>query len=269
MFSRIREDIRVVFDRDPAARHTVEILTSYPGVHAIIIHRFSHWLWGLGLKWLARFLAHLSRWFTGIEIHPGARIGRRFFIDHGMGVVIGETAEIGDDCTIYHGVTLGGTSWQKGKRHPSLGNGVVIGAGAKILGPITVADNARVGSNSVVVKSVNDGATMVGIPAYEVGSVEYHRANGNLAGTDFDAYGQQTSDQDPIGTAIGRMCEQIQAMAEHNQRLLETLHDAGVISDGLEPPEIRTDCAELQNFVDASGAEDAVNMEDKKSSSEA
>ncbi|MCL4140170.1 UNVERIFIED_CONTAM: hypothetical protein GTU68_051623, partial [Idotea baltica] len=165
MFERIKEDINTVFDRDPAARNAFEVLTAYPGVHAILIHRASHKIWGVGLKWLARFMSHISRWFTGIEIHPGATLGRRFFIDHGMGVVIGETAIIGDDCTLYHGVTLGGTSWNKGKRHPTLDNNVVVGAGAKILGPITVGEGARVGCNAVVVKDVNVGATMVGIPA--------------------------------------------------------------------------------------------------------
>lgn len=249
MFNRFREDINVVFERDPAARHTLEILTSYPGVHAVLLHRLSHWLWGKSLKWLARFIAHIGRWLTGIEIHPGAKIGRRFFVDHGMGVVIGETAEIGDDCTLYHGVTLGGTSWQKGKRHPTLGQGVVVGAGAKILGPITVADNARVGSNSVVVKDVSAGATMVGIPAYEVGSAEYNRVNGKAPEGQFDAYGQQGNEQDPIGEAIGRMCEQLQAMAEHNHALLAQLESAGISTKGLVPPEIRTDCVELQNFA--------------------
>src|SRR3990170_4072718 len=136
MFARLREDIACVFDRDPAARTRWEVLTCYPGVHALISHRLSHWLWTHGARWLARWVSHISRWLTGIEIHPGAVIGRRFFIDHGMGVVIGETAVIGDDCTLYHGVTLGGTTWQKGKRHPTLGQNVVIGAGAKVLGPI-------------------------------------------------------------------------------------------------------------------------------------
>jgi serine O-acetyltransferase len=156
----IREDIRCVFDRDPAARHTLEVLTAYPGLHAIIMHRFNHWLWNMGLKWLARFSSHLVRWFTGIEIHPGATIGRRFFIDHGMGVVIGETAEIGDDCTLYHGVTLGGTSWNKGKRHPTLMNNVVVGAGAKVLGPITVSAGARIGSNAVITNDVPENGTV-------------------------------------------------------------------------------------------------------------
>ena len=165
MFARLKEEIAVVFDRDPAARNTWEVITCYPGFHAMLFHRFAHCLWGARLRWLARFVSHCSRWLTGIEIHPGATIGRRFFIDHGMGVVIGETAEIGDDCTLYHGVTLGGTSWNKGKRHPTLGKGVVVGAGAKILGPIVIGEGARIGSNAVVVKEVPPGATAIGIPA--------------------------------------------------------------------------------------------------------
>jgi len=165
MFARLKEEIAVVFDRDPAARNTWEVITCYPGFHAMLFHRFAHCLWVSKLRWLARFVSHCSRWLTGIEIHPGATIGRRFFIDHGMGVVVGETAEIGDDCTLYHGVTLGGTSWNKGKRHPTLGKGVVVGAGAKILGPITVGEGARIGSNAVVVKAVPPGATAIGIPA--------------------------------------------------------------------------------------------------------
>ena len=163
-FLRLREDIKCVFERDPAARHTLEIITCYPGVHALLLHRLSHRLWNLKLKWIARLLSNLGRFLTGIEIHPGAKIGRRFFIDHGMGVVIGETAEIGDDCTLYHGVTLGGTSWEKGKRHPTLGNNIIIGAGAKVLGPIHIGENARIGSNAVVVNNVSSGATIVGVP---------------------------------------------------------------------------------------------------------
>ena len=154
MFQSLKEDINCVFERDPAARTAFEVLTTYPGVHAVLLHRLSHWLWQRGFKWLARMLSHVGRFLTGIEIHPGARLGHRFFIDHGMGVVIGETSEIGDDVTIYHGVTLGGTSWQKGKRHPTLQDNVVVGAGAKILGPITIGVNARIGSNAVVVKDV-------------------------------------------------------------------------------------------------------------------
>src|SRR5882672_8268264 len=165
MFSRLQEEITVVFERDPAARNAWEVITCYPGFHALLVHRLAHNLWHARLRWLARLTSHFGRFFTGIEIHPGAQIGRRFFIDQGMGVVIGETAEVGNDCTIYHGVTLGGTSWNKGKRHPTLGNGVVLGAGAKVLGPITIGDRARVGSNAVVVKDVPPGATAIGIPA--------------------------------------------------------------------------------------------------------
>src|SRR3954451_20752331 len=151
MFSRLEEEIAVVFERDPAARNTWEVMTCYPGFHAMLVHRLPHRLWEAGLKWLARFTSHIGRFLTGIEIHPGARIGRRFFIDHGMGVVIGQTAELGDDVMLYHGVTLGGrTRDATGKRHPTLANGVVVGAGAKILGPITVGTNTVVGANAVV-----------------------------------------------------------------------------------------------------------------------
>lgn len=164
MWQLLKEDVNCVFDRDPASRHAFEILTSYPGVHAILFHRLNHWLWGKGLKWLSRFLSYFARWITSIEIHPGATIGRRFFIDHGIGVVIGETTEIGDDVTLYQGVTLGGRKMKPGKRHPTLGNNVIVGAGAKILGPFTVGDNARIGSNAVVLEEVPRGATVVGIP---------------------------------------------------------------------------------------------------------
>ncbi len=165
MFNNIREDIASVFDRDPAARSTWEVITCYPGFHALRMHRVANWLWHMNLRWLGRLVSHVGRFLTGIEIHPGATIGRRFFIDHGMGVVIGETAEIGDDVTLYHGVTLGGTSWNKGKRHPTLKNGVVVGAGAKVLGPIIVGDGAKIGCNAVVVKDVPAGASAIGIPA--------------------------------------------------------------------------------------------------------
>jgi len=165
MFSRIKEDINSVFDRDPAARTSLEVLLNYPGLHAIWIHRLSHKLWKANWKLLARVLSTFSRWLTGVEIHPGAKLGRRFFIDHGMGVVIGETSEIGDDVTLYHGVTLGGTSWNAGKRHPTLEDNVVIGAGAQVLGPITIGKGGKVGSNSVVVKDLPANATAVGIPA--------------------------------------------------------------------------------------------------------
>ena len=209
MLERIREDISSVFERDPAARHTLEILTCYPGVHAVLIHRVSHKLWQIGLKWAARFLSHIARWLTGIEIHPGATIGRRFFIDHGMGVVIGETAEIGDDCTLYHGVTLGGTTWEKGKRHPTLENGVVIGAGAKVLGPITIGANARIGSNAVVVRDVPINATVVGIPGRVVQAVDekFRQRAETARKLGFDAYGQVPNMPDPVSQALDSLLD--------------------------------------------------------------
>ena len=201
---RIFEDVRSVFDRDPAARNVFEILTCYSGVQAVIIYRLTHLLWGYKLFWLARFISTFARWFTGIEIHPGAVIGRRFFIDHGMGVVIGETAEIGDDCMMYHGVTLGGTSWDKEKRHPTLKDGVVIGAGAKILGPITLGLNVRVGSNSVVVRSVDDNDTVVGIP----GRVVVKKASESDM---FDSYAASSSGRsnDPTIQAVDSIIERL------------------------------------------------------------
>src|SRR5258706_15357038 len=165
MLDRIREDISCVFERDPAARSTWEVITCYPGFHALLIHRLAHGLWRIKMRWLARLVSHCWRFITGIEIHPGAKMGRRVFIDHGMGVVIGETAELGDDCTLYHGMTLGGTTWNKGKRHPTLMPGVAIGAGAKVLGPIVIGEGAKIGSNAAVVKDVPAGATALGIPA--------------------------------------------------------------------------------------------------------
>ena len=163
-WTRMRLDLDCVFDGDPAARTRFEVLTTYPGLHAIFLHRIAHGLWGRGWRWLPRFVSYIGRIWTGIDIHPGANIGLRFFIDHGSGVVIGETAEIGDDCTLYHGVTLGGTSWRQGKRHPTLGDGVVVGAGAKVLGPVVIGAGARVGANSVVIGDVPAGRTVVGIP---------------------------------------------------------------------------------------------------------
>jgi serine O-acetyltransferase len=199
MFRRIREDIQCVFERDPAARSVWEVLTCYPGFHALTLHRVSHRLWRWKLRWLARLASHVTRFLTGIEIHPGAVIGRRVFIDHGMGVVIGETAEIGDGCTLYHGVTLGGVSWNKGKRHPTLGRGVVVGAGAKILGPFVVGDGAKIGSNSVVVKPVPAGATVVGIPARVV---EHSAENAEAALMAFDAYAVSADLDDPLNKVL-------------------------------------------------------------------
>lgn len=215
MFEQVKEDIQTVFDRDPAARTTFEVLTAYPGIHAVMFHRLSHWLWKSNLKWLARMTSHIARWLTGIEIHPGAVIGHRFFIDHGMGVVIGETAVIGDNCTLYHGVTLGGTSWQKGKRHPTLGEGVVVGAGAKVLGPIEIGDNARIGSNAVVLRNIPAGSTVVGIPGHIV-NLEKNQPNPEreelARKIGFDAYGTTRDMPDPVATAINSMLDHINTM---------------------------------------------------------
>src|SRR3954462_5823967 len=187
MFSRIRSDIQCILDRDPAARSTWEVVTCYPGLHAVVLHRLAHWLWTHDLKWFGRFISMVTRWFTGIEIHPGAKLGERVFFDHAMGVVVGETAEIGDGCTIYQGVTLGGTSLYKGtKRHPTLGRDVVVSAGAKVLGGFTVGDGARVGANAVLLKPVPAGATAVGIPAR---IIEAEAATAQPQGKRFTAYG--------------------------------------------------------------------------------
>jgi serine O-acetyltransferase len=221
MFSRLREDIAVVFERDPAARSTWEVLTCYPGLHAVLFHRFAHLLWSNQLKWLARFVSHLGRWLTGIEIHPGATIGRRFFIDHGMGVVIGETSEIGDDCTLYHGVTLGGTTWNKGKRHPTLAGNVVVGAGAKILGPITVGVGAKVGSNAVVVKDVPPGATAIGIPA-RILEAEDKTASG------FSAYAVSRDMNDPVVQALHKLIDHSAHTDQRIQHIVDALRKAGI-----------------------------------------
>ena len=245
MFTRIREDIDSVFHRDPAARNVWEVVTLYPGLQAIWAHRVSHWLWRHGLKWLARANSNLSRWITGIEIHPGATIGRRFFIDHGMGVVIGETAEIGNDVTLYHGVTLGGTTWNKGKRHPTLGNNVVIGAGAKVLGPFTVGEGARIGSNSVVVSEVAAGATVVGVPGRVVQkSPPSERMLAMAQRMGFDAYGLTRDTPDPVANAIGTMLEHIQQLDERVLTLCRTLHqlDSRMPENGLSKLELPDFC---------------------------
>ena len=206
---RIIEDVRSVFARDPAARNVFEILTCYSGVQAVIFYRLTHFLWRYKLRWLARFISTLARWITGIEIHPGAVIGRRFFIDHGMGVVIGETTIIGDDCMLYHGVTLGGTTWDKVKRHPTLKNGVVIGAGAKILGPVTLGNNVRVGSNSVVVRSIDDNETVVGIP----GRIVRKKAEDTDS---FDSYAASSSgiSNDPTLQAVNSLIDRLSELEE-------------------------------------------------------
>jgi len=210
MLKQLKEDIQAVFARDPAARNTFEVLTTYPGIHALLMHRVAHQLWQKDCKTSARILSSFSRFTTGIEIHPGAKIGKRFFIDHGMGVVIGETAEIGDDVTLYHGVTLGGTTWNTGKRHPTLANGVVVGAGAKILGPFIVGENAKIGSNAVVTKAVPEGVTAVGNPArfifknkQQTSPVKYE-ASSNITSSEssknieFQAYAATQEQTDPV-----------------------------------------------------------------------
>jgi serine O-acetyltransferase len=202
MFSRLRSDIQCILDRDPAARSTWEVITCYPGLHAIVLHRPAHWCWVHGLKWLGRFISHCARWLTGIEIHPGAVIGERVFFDHAMGVVVGDTAEFGDGCTIYQGVTLGGTSLYKGaKRHPTLGKDVVVSAGAKVLGGFLVGDGAKIGSNAVVIKPVPAGATAVGIPARIIPSKTGESADVTLTDRKFTAYGI-TQEDDPVSQAL-------------------------------------------------------------------
>ncbi|MFM9914016.1 MAG: serine O-acetyltransferase [Methylophilaceae bacterium] len=250
MFDHLREDISVVFERDPAARNTWEVLTTYPGVHALIFHRLTHWLWGIGLRWLARFISHIARWLTGIEIHPGATIGRRFFIDHGMGVVIGETAVIMDDCTLYHGVTLGGTSWNKGRRHPTLENGVVIGAGAKILGPITVGAGAKIGSNAVVVKDVPAGATAVGIPARILDQAKAKKRDKTAQKMGFSAYAVGEDGNDPMAKAIHALLDHADSQDKRLQALTEKLAKLGADLDVDEKVGDAFDVKHLNKIVD-------------------
>ena len=226
MFTRIREDIACVFERDPAARSTWEVITCYPGFHALLIHRLAHRLWRMQLRWLARFVSHVSRFLTGIEIHPGAKVGRRVFIDHGMGVVIGETAELGDDCTLYHGVTLGGTSWNKGKRHPTLRQGVVIGAGAKVLGPVVVGEGAKIGSNAVVVKDVPAGATAVGIPARVILDEQDKTREEKAAKLGFSAYAVSAkAEDDPLAKAVQGLLDHSVDMDKRIELILNQIEE--------------------------------------------
>jgi serine O-acetyltransferase len=265
--SRWKEDIQSVFDRDPAARNSFEIITTYPGVHAVIFHRLAHKLWQFGLKWLARVISNLARLMTGIEIHPGAVIGRRFFIDHGMGVVIGETAIIGDDCTLYHGVTLGGTSWEKGKRHPTLANNVVVGAGAKVLGPIEVGEGARIGSNAVVVKDVPPGATVVGVPGKLITPKEsqptgHREAIAKKIG--FDAYGATKDATDPVAHAINCMLDHIHVMDRKMQSMCEAMKKLGLEEDLSRLPDL--DSCEIISTSEELKKLDEVTEEKEKTS---
>ena len=261
MFSRIKQEIAVVFERDPAARSTFEIITTYPGFHAQMLHRVSHRLWSWKLYWLARVISNITRLLTGIEIHPGAKIGRRFFIDHGMGVVIGETAVIGDDCTLYHGVTLGGTSWQKGKRHPTLGNGVVVGAGAKVLGPIEIGDGARIGSNAVVVKTVPPGATAVGVPGRLIQPKKeqndvHRKVIAEKMG--FDAYGVSKDAPDPVAHAINCMLDHIHVMDTRMEKMCKALKTMDIVDDitaeNLDSCEIVSTAEELTRLEEESSS---------------
>jgi serine O-acetyltransferase len=232
MFDGLREDVQSVFRRDPAARTTFEVLTNYPGLHALWLHRIAHKLWSSRLFWLGRTISTISRWLTGIEIHPGAKIGRRFFIDHGMGVVIGETAVIGDDVTLYQGVTLGGTSWNKGKRHPTLGNGVVVGAGAKVLGPFEVGENAKIGSNAVVTKQVPTEATVVGIPGRiilksvepnQLDAIDESKRKKMEENFGFDAYGLSEEMPDPVARSIRSILDHMHTVDERMNSMCKEL----------------------------------------------
>ena len=228
MFSQLQEDISSIIERDPAARTRWEVLTCYPGLHAVVMHRWANACWRAGFKWLGRFISHIARGLTGIEIHPGATIGRRVFIDHGFGVVIGETAEIGDDCTIYQGVTLGGTSLSKGaKRHPTLGRGVIIGAGAKVLGAFTVGEGAKVGSNAVVVKEVPPGATAVGNPARII-EKEILSSREDAAARMFAAYGLTPNGDDPLSKAMHGLIDNAASQELQLVKIIEALKAAGI-----------------------------------------
>jgi serine O-acetyltransferase len=252
MFSRLRSDIQCILDRDPAARSRWEVLTCYPGLHAVMLHRPAHWFWTHDLLWLGRFTSHMARWLTGIEIHPGAKIGDRVFFDHAMGTVVGETAEIGDGCTIYQGVTLGGTSLYKGaKRHPTLGKDVVVSAGAKVLGGFEVGDGAKIGSNAVVIKPVPAGATAVGIPARIIQSKAGESADVASPGGNFSAYGI-TKDDDPLSQALHGLVNSA-ASQDHQIALLwkaiETLSAYRSANGDCMPADAaRTECFEAEKI---------------------
>ena len=244
MFAHLREDINTILERDPAARSRWEVLTCYPGLHALMVHRVAHWFWTRELLWLGRWVSQWGRWLTGIEIHPGAQVGRRVFIDHGMGVVIGETAIIGDDCTIYQGVTLGGTSLNGGKRHPTLEEGVVIGAGAKVLGPFTVGKGARIGSNAVVIKEVPPGATAVGIPARIIIDNGAQQREEHAARLGFSAYAVTQNADDPLAIALHGLIDHAADQTAKIEAIIGALDKLGVCpeqlrgKDGFDPKKL-------------------------------
>jgi len=232
MFERLREDIATIRERDPAARSAWEVLTCYPGLHAIVAHRLSHACWRAGRRWLARFISQVARFMTGIEIHPGATVGRRVFIDHGMGVVVGETAEIGDDCTIYQGVTLGGTLLTRGaKRHPTLERGVIVGGGAKVLGGFTIGENAKIGSNAVVVKPVPAGATAVGNPARVILPADRKRSPEHAA---FCAYGITPNAEDPVSLALHGLIDHAANEKQRVDEIVAALERLGARLEALQ-----------------------------------
>ncbi|MDX8397019.1 MAG: serine O-acetyltransferase [Mariprofundaceae bacterium] len=245
MFKSIREDIKTAFDRDPAARSTWEVVTCYPGLHAIWLYRIAHIFWNQGLHWLGRWISHLGRWLTGIEIHPGAKIGQRFFIDHGMGVVIGETTEIGDDVTLYHGVTLGGTTWQQEKRHPTLRDGVIVGAGAKVLGAIVIGQQSRIGANSVVLRDVPEHSTVIGIPGTVVGKTNALIEDGRI---NLDHHQMP----DPVAQVLKHVLKLIDDVNER----VDCVHSSHVQNDEREADlnrEMQTEHDKVKKFLDGDG----------------
>ena len=248
-FKNLRDDIDAIMARDPAARSRLEVVFCYPGFHAVLLHRLAHSAWGRGWRLVGRFLSHLGRGLTGIEIHPGAVIGRRMFVDHGMGVVIGETSEIGDDVTLYQGVTLGGTSLNQGKRHPTLKDGVIIGAGAKILGPLVIGVNARVGSNAVVLADVPDGITVVGIPAKAV-------MRQAAQPKDFCAYGSTPDIPDPVARAMDSICSDVGAL---RARVAELEGLLAALRDQIEATELPA----AAKAAEAKGVEFAIKGENR------
>jgi serine O-acetyltransferase len=250
MIGEIRELVQTIFREDPAAKSAWEIVLCYPGLHAVIWHRLAHRLYRMRWMLLARMVSQYSRGLTGIEIHPGATVGRRLFIDHGMGVVIGETAEIGDDCTLYHGVTLGGTSWNKGKRHPTLGRDVVVGAGAKILGPILVGDASKIGSNAVVVRDVPAGATAVGIPARIVSGEDALRRESQAAKIGFSAYGIGADMNDPMVKAIHSLLDHAAATDDRMEKLIAELQKDGVDCSAAKATAERFDPTQINEMLD-------------------